>query len=90
MADYVLYPQVLRKVTVENGAKKRLMEDPEVCRLADAITARMAGSGRLLLRPSGTEPVIRVMIEGEDQESIERYCDELVSLLTQKAKQMNE
>ncbi len=90
VADYVLYPQVLRKVTVENGAKKRLMEDPEVCRLADAITARMAGSGRLLLRPSGTEPVIRVMIEGEDQESIERYCDELVSLLTQKAKQMNE
>lgn len=87
VADYVIYPQVLKKVKVENGAKKQLMEDPDVLRLVDDIERRLAGSGRLLLRPSGTEPVIRVMIEGEEFETIDRYCDELVDLLHNKASQ---
>lgn len=84
VADYVIYPQILKKAQVD----KSLMHDPDVLALTKDLEARLHGNGRLLMRPSGTEPVIRVMIEGEDQSVIEAYCDEMIALLNAKAAQL--
>ncbi len=86
MDDYHLYPQVLKKVVVENGQKTSLMEDFDILNLSKDVETRLGSSGRLLIRPSGTEPVIRVMIEGEDLSIIHTYCDELCALIEKKAK----
>lgn len=85
--DYVLYPQVLKKVRVANQIKSTLMNDQEVKALAADVERRLEGKGRLVLRPSGTEPVIRVMLEGEGLAEIEGYCDELVALLSKKSEE---
>lgn len=81
VADYVIYPQVLKQARVD----KRLMDDAEVQKRVESIHTRLGTKGRLLMRPSGTEPVIRVMIEGEDQAEIEAYCDEMIALLNERA-----
>lgn len=85
LADYVLYPQVLKQIRVENGVKKALMEDGVVREAHDRIEAELSGTGRILLRPSGTEPSIRVMVEGEDYESINAHCDCLLDVLATRA-----
>ena len=85
LADYVLYPQVLKQIRVENGVKKALMEDGVVRETHDRIEAELSGTGRILLRPSGTEPSIRVMVEGEDYESINAHCDCLLDVLATRA-----
>lgn len=81
VADYRIYPQILKQAAVDKG----LMYDLEVQKLVEDISSRLGAKGRLLMRPSGTEPVIRVMIEGEDQTEIEAYCDEMVALLNERA-----
>ena len=71
-------PQVLKNVRVsagmplENAAVRQAIADAE---------AELAGNGRLLIRPSGTEPLIRVMAEGDDRAQVERIVDELVSVI---------
>ncbi|QRM56581.1 phosphoglucosamine mutase [Sinorhizobium sp. BG8] len=71
-------PQVLKNVRI--SAEKPL-EDPTVrAAIADA-ESELASNGRLLIRPSGTEPLIRVMAEGDDRELVERVVDELVSVI---------
>ncbi|NLA81473.1 MAG: phosphoglucosamine mutase, partial [Clostridiaceae bacterium] len=47
------------------------------------VEARLGSQGRVLIRKSGTEPLIRVMIEGQDQEEIQAYANELVALIDQ-------
>ena len=72
-------PQLLVNVKVNN--KQEVMASSQ---LADAITAadrRMAGSGRILVRPSGTEPLVRVMGEGRDAGELRAVVDELVELV---------
>ncbi|MGH9943145.1 MAG: phosphoglucosamine mutase [Pyrinomonadaceae bacterium] len=76
---FVRYPQVLVNVRV---AEKRPFQDvPEVAEEARCTEVALAGRGRLLLRYSGTEPLARVMIEGERQEEIECLANDLASTI---------
>jgi phosphoglucosamine mutase len=45
------------------------------------VESKMAGRGRVLLRPSGTEPVVRVMVEGDDQALVARYAEEIADVV---------
>ncbi len=64
------YPQVLVNVTVDNAKKDAAIADPDLIARKSAIEAQLNGDGRVLLRPSGTEPLIRVMLEGADEKQI--------------------
>ena len=74
-ADLVPRPQVLVNVAVSRRA--RLEELPGVTRLIDAASRRLAGSGRVLVRYSGTEPLLRIMMEGPDEAQIRGLAEEI-------------
>jgi phosphoglucosamine mutase len=71
-ADLKVFPQKLVNVRVKQ--KKALTEVPAVAREIERVEAEFAGSGRVLVRFSGTEPLARVMVEGPDMEQVERSC----------------
>ncbi|MDO4697576.1 MAG: phosphoglucosamine mutase [Pasteurellaceae bacterium] len=71
-----LFPQVLLNVRFEGGANP--LESEEVKAVAAAVEQRLAGKGRILLRKSGTEPLIRVMVECQDAELAQRSAEEIV------------
>ncbi len=75
-------PQVLKSVRVGGG---RPLENGRVRQTIDAANGRLADHGRLVVRASGTEPVIRVMAEGDDRAMIEAIVDELVTVLGEAA-----
>ncbi len=79
-----IYPQVLKNAKVKNENKNKYQTDEEVQTAIHEVEAKMEGSGRVLIRPSGTEPLVRVMIEGEDQEQIPDLAEDLAKLLTKK------
>lgn len=83
-AEIEIFPQVLVNAKVDNDNKKIYMKDEEVKNMIDAIEAEMAGSGRVLIRPSGTEPLVRVMIEGNDIEKIHGLAQALADLIEKK------
>ena len=60
---------------------KGRLSDPEVKSYIDIETQRLEGDGRILVRPSGTEPLIRVMIEGKDKEKIQKLAEECAETL---------
>ena len=71
-------PQIMinvRKVTA------RVLEQPELQAAVNEVEAALAGSGRVLLRPSGTEPVVRVMVEGENERKIKAHAEQLADLI---------
>ena len=74
-------PQVLINAKVQNGARESYMEDPEIARAIKQIEKDFHGEGRVLIRPSGTEPLVRVMIEGRDQALIEEKAEALVNFI---------
>jgi phosphoglucosamine mutase len=76
-AELVTYPQVLLNVRVRE--KKDLHAVPAIADSIRRVEARLAGNGRLLVRYSGTEPLLRVMIEGKDQHEIQGWAAEIVS-----------
>ncbi|MDR2132998.1 MAG: phosphoglucosamine mutase [Clostridiales Family XIII bacterium] len=85
LADLVtIYPQVLRNAAVRNENKRAYAEDGAIRAEIERIEARMAGEGRVLIRPSGTEPLVRVMIEGGDQDLIARMADDLAEMIAAK------
>ena len=57
------------------------MEYPEVADAIKALEKKFAGEGRVLIRPSGTEPLVRVMIEGKDQQAIQEEAQKLANLI---------
>lgn len=75
-------PQALVNAKVPTHKKDKYMEYPEIAEAIQRIEERFAGEGRVLIRPSGTEPMVRVMIEGKDQEIIEREATDLAELIT--------
>lgn len=74
-------PQALVNAKVENHKKEHYMEYPEIARAIEELTEKFAGEGRVLIRPSGTEPLVRVMIEGKNKELIQAEAERLASLI---------
>lgn len=74
-------PQALVNARVPNHKKESYMEYPEIADAIEELSAKFAGEGRVLIRPSGTEPLVRVMIEGKDQQQIEEEARRLADLI---------
>ena len=81
-----LYPQILVNAKVNSDKKYEYKEDKEINAAIDKLEKEFAGNGRVLIRPSGTEPLVRVMIEGEDQEYITKKAQEIADLIENKLK----
>ena len=76
-------PQALVNAKVPNDKKNSYMENQQIADAIDALTKKFAGEGRVLIRPSGTEPLVRVMIEGKDQNRIQEEAEKLAALIEQ-------
>lgn len=74
-------PQALVNAKVPNHKKENYMDYPEIASAIEELTEKFAGEGRVLIRPSGTEPKVRVMIEGKDQKMIEAEAVKLANLI---------
>ena len=74
-------PQALVNAKVPNHKKENYMDYPEIAKAIEELTQMFAGEGRVLIRPSGTEPKVRVMIEGKDQALIEKEAVKLANLI---------
>ena len=74
-------PQALVNAKVPNHKKDKFMEYAEISDAIKKVEERFGGEGRVLIRPSGTEPLVRVMIEGKDQTIIEKEAEQLADLI---------
>ncbi len=79
-----LLPQVLINARVDNDKKKHYLEDEVIAEQCRKLEEEFRGEGRVLIRPSGTEPLIRVMIEGKDPAHIEARAKELACLIEKR------
>ncbi|MCL1895566.1 MAG: phosphoglucosamine mutase [Clostridiales bacterium] len=79
--DVRIYPQVLKNAKVKNENKYSYDKDEKIMAAISDVNAGMEGKGRVLIRPSGTEPLVRVMLEGGDQQTLGRMADRLVRLI---------
>lgn len=78
--EVTIYPQVLKNIRVAD--KDAALNDPSVCAMVDHITRELDGNGRILLRKSGTEPVLRVMVEAPSYEQCLDHVDSMIKLLS--------
>ena len=74
-------PQALVNAKVANHKKEHYLEYPEIAQAIKELEDKFAGEGRVLIRPSGTEPLVRVMIEGKDKEQIQTEAEHLANLI---------
>ncbi|MCI8790054.1 MAG: phosphoglucosamine mutase [Lachnospiraceae bacterium] len=74
-------PQALVNAQVANHKKEKYMEYPVIAEAIRKLEETFAGEGRVLIRPSGTEPLVRVMIEGKDRQVIQREAEKLANLI---------
>lgn len=79
-----IYPQVLVNAKVSNKNKYGFLEVPEIAEMCKSLEREFHGEGRVLIRPSGTEPLVRVMIEGKDIKFITAKATELAKLIEEK------
>lgn len=85
LADEIkIFPQVLVNAKVDEEKKKKYERDEVLVRAIQKAEADMAGRGRVLIRPSGTEPLVRVMIEGEDVEYITAKANDIARLFEER------
>lgn len=82
MEDLTIYPQVLENVRVTD--KKAAQDDADVQAAVQAVTDALGDTGRILVRESGTEPVLRVMVEAETEEICRQYVDQVVRVVKEK------
>ena len=80
--DLIIYPQVLKNIRVVD--KSTVQNDPEVQAKVQEIADRLSDTGRILVRESGTEPLIRVMVEAESEKECHDYVDEVIDLIKAK------
>jgi phosphoglucosamine mutase len=81
-----IYPQVLVNAKVPSEKKYAYKEDEVIKEAIEKIEKEFSGNGRVLIRPSGTEPLVRVMIEGENQEILDKKAHELANLIEERLK----
>ena len=79
-------PQVLANAKVPNDKKNIYLEDEEIIAEIKRIEDYLNGRGRVLIRPSGTEPLVRVMLEGENQDEIDKMAHNLADMIVEKCK----
>ncbi len=79
---FKIYPQLLKNL--RGTSKPTVASDEEVRKLVEQITSELGDNGRILLIESGTEPVIRVMVEAESDELCKKYVNQVVELITSK------
>ncbi len=79
-----IFPQVLKNAKVCNSKKYSYLEDPIIAKKCSELEETFHGEGRVLIRPSGTEPLVRVMIEGREQEYITKKASELVDIIEKR------
>ena len=77
-----MYPQVLKNVRVAD--KDTVLGDAEVQAAIDAVTVALGDTGRILVRKSGTEPVLRVMVEAPDYAVCEKHVDDVIAVMDGK------
>jgi phosphoglucosamine mutase len=75
------YPQILLNAKVANNKKHGYLDNATIKEAIKEVEAFYDGAGRVLIRPSGTEPLVRVMIEGKDQSQLQGHAEQLVSLI---------
>lgn len=80
-AEVTIYPQKLVNIRVENSMKDKAMEVPAIREIIEKMEAEMAGYGRILVRPSGTEPLLRVMAEAPTHEEVDYYVDTIAAVV---------
>ena len=76
-----VYPQVLVNARIKNEFKYSYMENTEVRNAVIELERKFEGEGRVLIRPSGTEPLVRVMIEGKDIEQMQKDAENLALII---------
>ena len=81
-APVVFYPQVLKNVRVKS--KPDAQNDPDVMEAVRLVGEKLGQDGRILVRESGTEPVIRVMVEADTDEICEKYVDSVIDVIEEK------
>lgn len=79
-----VFPQALVNANVPNSRKHKFMEYPVIAEAIEKLEEKFAEEGRILIRPSGTEPLVRVMIEGRVQEEIELEAEKLAQLISKE------
>lgn len=77
--ELTLYPQLLENITVKH--KKEVLENEKVKAAIEEAEASLGESGRVLVRPSGTEPLVRVMIEAETEDLCKQYADQIINAI---------
>ena len=82
--DVTIYPQVLKNARVKDENKYSFDKDEKISEAIAELEDGMAGKGRVLIRPSGTEPLVRVMLEGADLKALNRKADRLVRLIEER------
>ena len=85
LADEIeIFPQVLVNAKVTNEGKKAYSGDAEIQAAIAETEKKLEGNGRVLIRPSGTEPLVRVMLEGEDEAVIKPMAESLAAMISEK------
>ncbi|CAW98886.1 putative phosphoglucosamine mutase [Streptococcus equi subsp. zooepidemicus] len=80
-SEVTIYPQKLVNIRVDNSMKERAMEVPAIAEVIAQMEGEMAGNGRILVRPSGTEPLLRVMAEAPSNEEVDYYVDTIAAVV---------
>ncbi|MGQ7372654.1 phosphoglucosamine mutase [Streptococcus suis] len=80
-AEVSIYPQKLVNIRVENSMKDKAMDVPAIAAIIEKMEAEMAGNGRILVRPSGTEPLLRVMAEAPTDAEVDYYVDTIADVV---------
>lgn len=83
-SEIEIFPQVLVNARVKNENKKKYANDPQIAAAIEKIEKKMEGNGRVLIRPSGTEPLVRVMIEGDEETALKELAQDLADLIEEK------
>lgn len=79
-----IYPQVLINAKVNNSKKSEYEKDEDIQKAIEQLKQEFANDGRVVIRPSGTEPLIRVMIEGKDVNEITTKAKQLATIIEEK------
>lgn len=77
-------PQVLINAKIKNENKDKYTEDAEIMQAIQAVEEKLKDRGRVLIRPSGTEPLVRVMLEGENKSEIQKDAEHIAALIQSK------